>query len=1114
MSRHRNIRRMNYDDEDDDYDDLYGRSVEDDFCVSPSVAEFMYDRNAQQNPIAAFIRQDNIPEEETSWDDTEIDTSLNDQMRRYSTELPKLGDMDEARLRSCLEEIRNIVGDTIPEKTLIEAVINHSFDMEKALNAILTSAPLETPKPQRERKEKRGNDVIGSNTEGANAINDHLLHLNESEYLNPSEAKDSIVHNSHSFTSVSHPDLAETPAVFKSSTLTKRILAAEEKNMFSSDKEGVNILKKQLLDLNESENLKVSQVKDNVCTSDKEGINILKKQLLHLNESENLKASQDKGNVCTNDNLVQNSKLFASASQQSLIEKPAIFKPSIFTKSILATAEKNVFSVDLKLDQGVIGNSSNILKKSLNFSKPFTCQVHNSNSQAKSKLSQLASVHLNSRSAISSSKPSLFSFALNKNADVDASSTAKVDEKLQQTLGTSKLSVFGNKQKEVSKLDLNTAFVVKNKQKQLDESLKTSDALLSNQQKFYSSLLKTLHPEIDDSKLKLLRYLKSEPSLFSLVLCTNVNKTRRTTVPYQQVFSSKNAINVFDFVTPSPDAIVLEMNKKAFGPMRDSSRVSHFHIKEQTGVSNGDETKISGSIAAFNIPPSKKVATCDLKVSENATSSSNAKAESSKPVTTSSIVKEVEQCKDETVQVENGTVVSTPVKPPSRGRDASSKVDPTAEYKKLRGGGKDLLNLVVIGHVDAGKSTLMGHLLCMVGAVSQKVLYKYEQESKKIGKASFMYAWVLDETGEERSRGVTMDVGYSKFETATKTITLLDAPGHKDFIPNMITGAAQADVAVLVVDSTRGEFETGFETGGQTREHALLVRSLGVSQLVVAINKLDNVNWSEDRYKEIVNTLKHFLLKQAGFKDSDVTYIPCSGLTGENLVSPPTEELLKQWYTGSTLLEQIDKFNPPERPVTMPLRLCVSDVFKGQGSTFSVAGKVETGYVQTGDKVLLMPVGYAATVRGISMDDVPQTNAFAGDQVVLSLSGVDITNVTVGCVVCDTSQPIKAATRFRARIVVFNIDTPITRGYQAVLHYQCLSEPVVVKKLISQLHKGTGEALKNNPRCLTKQTNALVELEVSRPICVEEYKDFKELGRFMLRSKGATLAAGVVTQIL
>ncbi|KRT86013.1 hypothetical protein AMK59_1643 [Oryctes borbonicus] len=252
-----------------------------------------------------------------------------------------------------------------------------------------------------------------------------------------------------------------------------------------------------------------------------------------------------------------------------------------------------------------------------------------------------------------------------------------------------------------------------------------------------------------------------------------------------------------------------------------------------------------------------------------------------------------------------GTPVNLPSTDPaddlkySKGRD---KLDPVALYKKERGEVRDHLYMVVIGHVDAGKSTLMGHLLYALGQVNQKTMHKYEQESRKLGKQSFMYAWVLDETGEERNRGITMDVGSFQFETKHKTITLLDAPGHKDFIPNMISGAGHADVALMVVDATRGEFETGFDFGGQTREHALLVRSLGITQLAVAINKLDTVSWSQERFSEIKNKLKTFL-RQAGFRESDVSFVPCSGLTGQNLIQKPTEKELMAWYSGPCLIE-------------------------------------------------------------------------------------------------------------------------------------------------------------------------------------------------------------------
>ncbi|KAH0622321.1 hypothetical protein JD844_024514 [Phrynosoma platyrhinos] len=460
----------------------------------------------------------------------------------------------------------------------------------------------------------------------------------------------------------------------------------------------------------------------------------------------------------------------------------------------------------------------------------------------------------------------------------------------------------------------------------------------------------------------------------------------------------------------------------------------------------------------------------------------------------------------QTVQTLEETIVAqASVK---RSGKAKQQIDVKAELEK-RQGGKHLLNLVVIGHVDAGKSTLMGHLLYLLGNVNKRTMHKYEQESKKAGKASFAYAWVLDETGEERERGVTMDVGMTKFETKTKVITLMDAPGHKDFIPNMITGAAQADVAILVVDASRGEFEAGFETGGQTREHGLLVRSLGVTQLAV--------NWQQERFQEIVNKLGQFL-KQAGFKfslnqESDIAYIPTSGLGGENLVTRSQSSELTKWYEGKCLLEQIDSFKPPQRSVEKPFRLCVSDVFKDQGSGFCVTGKIDAGYIQVGDRLLAMPPNETCTVKGIALHNETVDWAAAGDHVSLTLTGMDIIKINVGCIFCSPKEPIKACTRFRARVLIFNIEIPITKGFPVLLHFQTVSEPATIRKLLSVLHKSTGEVTKKKPKCLTKGQNALIELQTQRPVALELYKDFKELGRFMLRYGGSTIAAGVVAEI-
>ncbi|CAB4386302.1 unnamed protein product [Rhizophagus irregularis] len=421
------------------------------------------------------------------------------------------------------------------------------------------------------------------------------------------------------------------------------------------------------------------------------------------------------------------------------------------------------------------------------------------------------------------------------------------------------------------------------------------------------------------------------------------------------------------------------------------------------------------------------------------------------------------------------------------------RINVLEEYKK-RNDNKVALNLVVVGHVDAGKSTLMGHLLYLLGEVNEKTMKKYERDSSKIGKSSFAYAWILDETGEERARGITMDIAITKFETEHRRFTLLDAPGHRDFIPNMISGAAQADVAILVIDSTTGEFEAGFEANGQTKEHALLVRSLGVQQLVVAINKLDVVGWSQDRFNEIIT----------------------NGLTGENLLK--RSQNILEWYSGPTLFQQIDKFEPPIRLLDKPFRLSVSDFFKGGISGMggiTVAGKIEAGTIQIGDDVLVIPGGEYGVIKGLEANDESSKWAAAGDSILMTLSGLDILQLKVGSILCSVSHPVPVTSYILAQIVVFDIKVPITKGFPVILHRQSLNEPAIITKLVTILDKSTGEIVKKNPRCLPKASSATVEIKLTnRPVPFETYKENKELGRIMLRKGGETIAAGIIINIL
>ncbi|KAI8334736.1 P-loop containing nucleoside triphosphate hydrolase protein [Chlamydoabsidia padenii] len=446
---------------------------------------------------------------------------------------------------------------------------------------------------------------------------------------------------------------------------------------------------------------------------------------------------------------------------------------------------------------------------------------------------------------------------------------------------------------------------------------------------------------------------------------------------------------------------------------------------------------------------------------------------------------------------------------------ASKRVNVLEEYAK-RSMDKPKMNLVVIGHVDAGKSTLMGHFLFDLGNVNERVMQKYERDSQKIGKGSFAYAWVLDETGEERDRGITMDIAMNYFETPHRQFTLLDAPGHRDFIPNMISGTSQADAAILVVDAATGGFESGFDANGQTKEHALLARSLGVQQLVVAINKLDVMNWDQARFDEIVGKLGVFLL-QAGYRKTNLTYVPVSGLTGENLVKKSETEALTSWYHGPCLMDVIDTIEPPVRLLDKPFRMGVSDFFKGGiGSSggVSLAGSIDSGSVQVGEQVMVVPGNEIGIVKTLQVNDESTNWGAAGDSVLMTLSGLDILNLSTGCVLCTPLHPVPTTTAFTAQIVVFDVRIPITSGFPVILHHQSSNEPASIVKLLCALDKSTGEVTKRNPRHLSKGATAKVKIQLShRAIPLETFKDNKQLGRIMLRKGGETVAAGVVDEV-
>ena len=425
---------------------------------------------------------------------------------------------------------------------------------------------------------------------------------------------------------------------------------------------------------------------------------------------------------------------------------------------------------------------------------------------------------------------------------------------------------------------------------------------------------------------------------------------------------------------------------------------------------------------------------------------------------------------------------------------------------------KKRINVVIIGHVDAGKSTLMGHLLYKLGNVSENTLRKFKKESVEIGKSSFHFAWVMDEHEEERQRGVTMDVGVRYFETPNRHVTILDAPGHKDFIPKMITGAAQADFAILVIDSTPGGFETGFANGGQTKEHLILARSLGVEQVIVVVNKLDSIGWSKERYDSIVAQLDDFM-RQIGFQTQDgshVFYIPASGLQGENLI---TKSGSISWYDGLSVVERIDKFEPKPRDIEKALRMSVSDVYKSLATGITVAGKIETGTISEGDELVIMPIREVCTVKSILRHKSPVKHGYAGDNVEIGLGSIDIEKLMVGQILCPIGNEIKVTNRFKARIATFDMKIPIIKGAHVVLHLHNIDVPAVITKLTCTLNKQL-EILEKKPKCIPKYSNAIVTIVTDNTISIEKYADFAKFGRLTARVNGETVAAGVVEKVL
>jgi len=424
---------------------------------------------------------------------------------------------------------------------------------------------------------------------------------------------------------------------------------------------------------------------------------------------------------------------------------------------------------------------------------------------------------------------------------------------------------------------------------------------------------------------------------------------------------------------------------------------------------------------------------------------------------------------------------------------------------------KPHLNMIIIGHVDHGKSTTTGHLLYLAGVVDERKIKEFEEQAKAMGKETFKYAWVLDNLKEERERGVTIDLRFLKFETPKYFFTVIDAPGHRDFVKNMVTGASQADAAVLFVSARRGEFEAGIGPGGQTREHAFLAFTLGVHQLIVAINKMDDVsvNWSEERYNEIKNEISR-MLKMVGFKVEEIPFVPTSGWTGDNLMKK-SEKM--PWYKGPTLFEALDVFKVPAKTLNKPLRVPLQDVYTITGVGTVPVGRVETGVLKEGQQVIFMPGNVKGEVKSIETHHVRVPKAEPGDNIGFNVRGVSKNDIRRGDVMGPVENPPTVAREFIGQIIVIYHPTAVAAGYTPVLHFHTGQVACKFTELVRKLDPRTGQAIEEKPAFLKTGDGAVVRMEPLHPIAVEAYNDFQELGRFAVRDMGTTVAAGVIKEV-
>ncbi len=419
---------------------------------------------------------------------------------------------------------------------------------------------------------------------------------------------------------------------------------------------------------------------------------------------------------------------------------------------------------------------------------------------------------------------------------------------------------------------------------------------------------------------------------------------------------------------------------------------------------------------------------------------------------------------------------------------------------------KPNMNIVFVGHVDAGKSTIVGRLLFDTGAVSEQEMKKLREEAEKHGKLGFEFAYVMDKIKEERERGVTIDLAYRKVITQKFQITIIDAPGHRDFVKNMITGASQADAAFLVIAAPAG-------VQPQTTEHLWLLRTMGVKNICVAVNKMDAVNYDEAKFKQVKEDVSK-LLQQVGINLEKTTFVACAGLKGDNVAKKSTN---MPWYKGPTVLEQFDLFPQPELPTGLPMRMPVQDVYEITGIGTVPVGKIETGIMKIGMRIKILPgrtgEGVEGEVKTIEMHHESLSEAIAGDNVGINIRGVGKKDIARGDVICDAAKPIPVVEEFIAQIAVINHPTVLAKGYTPVFHVHTAQVPCQFIELISQIDPKSGQVIKEHPDFLKNGDVAKVRIKPQGNLCLETQKDNPFTSRFAVRDAGATVAAGMCIEI-